>query len=350
MINPVCPQLDYFWFALLIVTSVGTATLVPGVVVTWILRAQPASRWLKAMWRMLWIQTLLLSMVGTLAVWWQKGPDCFATAFTGGSTALTRVTAISWLAGFGLLLVVDFVGFILAAWERRRWLVHACPEFSELKDLFKLGRVDLAIGESGPAVMWGWPSCVVMPREFITAFDQRQRRTVLAHELAHVAGNDLWWAWPELILRRLLFFHPVMWMAARMYAEAQEMMADQAALKALRLTPRAYGETFLALIAWVQKGGRVPVAGAAAVSSFSRLERRLKNLANCAERPPGIWPRMLLASALCGSLTAAMVQARELGRGPLAEGGQCIQIRHEKFLEDVLHINREVKTCEQGGK
>lgn len=77
-------------------------------------------------------------------------------------------------------------------------------------------------GLTTPMVVGARRAVVVMP----TGLGAGDRRAALAHELAHVKGNDVRWTLAFAILRAVLWFHPLVWLLAARHRVAMEQVAD----------------------------------------------------------------------------------------------------------------------------
>lgn len=73
------------------------------------------------------------------------------------------------------------------------------------------------------------PGALCLSQGLLEIMDDNELQAVLAHELAHVHGNDNWLNLAVLALRSLTFFSPVAHLAAARYATAREEAADDRA-------------------------------------------------------------------------------------------------------------------------
>jgi beta-lactamase regulating signal transducer with metallopeptidase domain len=204
--------------------------------------------------------------------------------------------------------------------------------------------VILTAGKSSPYVLGLFRPQVIVPRQLLQLLAPADLQAVIAHELAHIHARDLLWAWPEWILRRVLFYHPLMWWASYRHSEAKEICADWQAMSWLGLSPRQYGQSLLALLQCADGAVAAPLT-ARAVSGLRRLQRRLGWI-EAGPRPLSLWSRGLGAAAVVASFVAGLAQARTTG--PAMRAGMCVQRQHELLLESVLNLRADPKTCEQG--
>ncbi|MBP7149532.1 MAG: M56 family metallopeptidase, partial [Acidobacteria bacterium] len=103
-------------------------------------------------------------------------------------------------------------------------------------------------------------------------------RLALAHEISHVRGHDLLWAWVPALSRCVLWFHPLAHLAEREFARAREEAADAAAL---RLTGAARDEYARVLLSFgIARGPSPALAAPGASRHFRQLKRRIEMLQN----------------------------------------------------------------------
>jgi len=120
---------------------------------------------------------------------------------------------------------------------------------------------------------------VLLPTDWLKSHAPEQLRTVLAHELAHVANHDLHWLASSRALVMLLWAQPLLWLLRRRMRLDQESLADAAAAE---LTGRQrYAEQ---LVAWARRmPARSAVHLSAAVGLWegpSQLRQRIALLLN----------------------------------------------------------------------
>ena len=82
----------------------------------------------------------------------------------------------------------------------------------------------------GPLAFGIFRPTIVVPRGFQSDYLPAQRRVMLAHEVAHLAGRDPAWQTVSQLVCALLWFHPFAWLAKRQLERTCELAADNAAL------------------------------------------------------------------------------------------------------------------------
>jgi prepilin-type processing-associated H-X9-DG protein len=160
-----------------------------------------------------------------------------------------------WAAGSAVFAVrIIRSHLVLRRLARRRFRPIADGKIQALFDECR-GRMGLARGvvlvsgggEIGMPMTWGlWRPTVLLPEGAHGWGDQRLR-AVLLHELAHVRRGD----WLSVLLAQsacaVLWFHPLVWMAARALRRECEQAADDRVIAA-GLRPSSYSSELLAML------------------------------------------------------------------------------------------------------
>ncbi len=109
--------------------------------------------------------------------------------------------------------------------------MEAMSRDTGLPDALRLQRVRWVSwrGLRGPVAFGMFRPTVAIPEDFEERFTPAQRRSMLAHELGHLAGRDpLWFAIVDLICA-VGWWHPALWWARRQLKVESEWVADEAA-------------------------------------------------------------------------------------------------------------------------
>jgi HEAT repeat protein/beta-lactamase regulating signal transducer with metallopeptidase domain len=117
---------------------------------------------------------------------------------------------------------------------------------------------------------------IALPRAALTELDEEQQRSMLAHELAHLARRDPFWLTLGCVLERVFFLQPLNRVARQRMQEAAEFLCDD---WAVRRTGSGFSlATCLVKVAeWVDTTPRpVPLAGMA--EHRSQLVTRIHRL------------------------------------------------------------------------
>ena len=158
---------------------------------------------------------------------------------TGGKTTGATTTPTEWLLGVWVIgCAVVGARFLLGA-GRASWMApraaeagHAGAMLEELRRALGIRR-RVRVLESADAPMpltWGILRPVVLLPEGAGQWPPERLRTVLLHELAHVARFDLLAQAIAQAACCLYWFHPLAWIAARQLRKERERACDDAVL------------------------------------------------------------------------------------------------------------------------
>ena len=129
----------------------------------------------------------------------------------------------------------------LLLWRRQRGFVRALGPLSRQGD--GLWRAQTSVGL--PALLGVAPARIVLPDDFESRYDARERTLMLAHERAHARRGDHLANFAAACLRTLFWFNPLVLVALARFRHDQELACDQAVLLAHPQSRRAYGEAML---------------------------------------------------------------------------------------------------------
>ncbi len=121
--------------------------------------------------------------------------------------------------------------------------------------------------------------------------DPEARRTVVCHELLHVARRDWPWIVVEELARALCWFHPAVWWLVERIQESREQLVDRLVIARIP-SKRAY---MTALLAFADCGRR-PATPATALLRRRHLRSRLRKLAKepVMSRRRFVWTAVML--------------------------------------------------------
>jgi TonB family protein len=98
------------------------------------------------------------------------------------------------------------------------------------------------VAEGLPATVGLLAPRIVVPADFDSRYDARQRDLVLAHERTHVVRGDAWANLAMCWLRCLCWFNPLVHVAARRFRHDQELACDAIVVACHPHSRRAYGD------------------------------------------------------------------------------------------------------------
>ncbi len=187
-----------------------------------------------------------------------------------------------WLAGSLLCAVLGVVHVV----RFRRLIRRAKPAPSGLSDeaqrlaaqlgLARCPRIWLLPGRITP-MLWallGRPH-LLLPAELFQSLEAPQRRTLLAHELAHLRRRDHWVRILELIVLTLYWWHPVVWWARRELREAEEQCCDAWVVATLPSAARTYALALVQTLDFLADARPPLPMGASGLGPVYHVRRRL---------------------------------------------------------------------------
>ena len=156
------------------------------------------------------------------------------------------------LIAYGAGVAAFFAWFAVCHWRIRHWVKSARP-LTEKRALtiFKTARegarlrAGFTVLESArvptPVSLGVWHPVVLLPNGLVQRLTDVELRSVAVHELAHLRRNDPLILSLLAIVRGVLFFHPLVWLATRRVATLAEQAADDAVLE-VAVEPIAYAK------------------------------------------------------------------------------------------------------------
>jgi beta-lactamase regulating signal transducer with metallopeptidase domain len=204
-----------------------------------------------------------------------------ATRQSFASEAKVLVSAI-WLAGVLCAVAIAVRQWIaarrlvlLSVPVRERSLRSLCRQQSRRLDMRRLPELRISRAAPCPALVGILRPTIVFPHDVLTTFGATELGLMAGHELAHWKRRDLAWNWLLLVVRSVFFFHPLVWVMARGWSEAQESACDELVLARGIARPAEYGRLLLTLATRPHAWLRPSFAAAGVFGAFGNLERRI---------------------------------------------------------------------------
>ncbi len=219
------------------------------------------------------------------------------------------VLAAIWASGALCMLMVGGTKAVRIQMRLRRTRVE--PDLGLECEFLDLGRnIGLRhrpklclLNSAGQPFVWGlWRGCIYLSAAFPRGGGFRERRAVLAHELAHVLRWDALVNLVQLVAQAVFWFHPAMWWLNIRLRQEREKCCDEMAIAALDGDASAYGRALVNhLIS--QFSPAVPPSSLAISGRGKDLEDRLKAIL----RPGRAFRLRPSALAVAGVLMAAVL-------------------------------------------
>lgn len=242
--------------------------------------------WVVAAWVLLWVPTRkiqpVLAVVHSVPLPSTSRlhvampvPEPWASYFSRLSPAIAFLYFFFFLTS---VLYSLFESRRLKSTLRRTFLpspqLQSC--FGSLCDELHVKRCELRLATDlrSPATCYWWRSHVLLPLELVPHLDCDQLEDVLRHELFHVRQHDYLWDRLAALGCRLVFFHPLAWLAYRHLRWERELACDYAVVRESSEARLRYAECLTNLARWFM-ARRMSSAGISFVSSESRLKVRV---------------------------------------------------------------------------
>lgn len=97
----------------------------------------------------------------------------------------------------------------------------------------------------GPVAVGIWRPSIVVPADFFSRYNARERRLVLAHEHIHLNRLDPIWNLLCAVLRCLFWFNPIVHWASRLFRADQELACDEVMVDRFPNWRLSYGKALL---------------------------------------------------------------------------------------------------------
>jgi beta-lactamase regulating signal transducer with metallopeptidase domain len=116
---------------------------------------------------------------------------------------------------------------------------------------------------------------ILLPVRLWDRLDDRQRDTVLAHELAHLRRRDHWTRALELLVGVVYWWHPLFWWSRYELREAAEQCCDAWVVWSMPRLARSYAAALVEAIEFISSAPAAVPALASTMGQFTDLRRRL---------------------------------------------------------------------------
>jgi len=198
---------------------------------------------------------------------------------------VTKLASTAWRLYF-LLLAISLLHLILKSMQLKTILRRARPPTPQLQLLFRRLCLQLRIAHCelgllsmlrSPATCYWLRSHVLLPTDLVPQLDSDQLADVLRHELIHVRQHDYLWDRLAAFGCRLVFFHPLVWLAYRHLRWERELACDHAVVEEGAEARLRYAECLTSLARWFAVRSNLS-AGIGFSSSNSLLASRVRAL------------------------------------------------------------------------
>jgi beta-lactamase regulating signal transducer with metallopeptidase domain len=255
-----------------------------------------------------------------------------------GLSTLAAVAVAIWFAGIVLVLArlgVDAirVWLITRRAERRTWPVLSATAAKVAQQLGIRRSVQVLLSDevSMPASVGVWRPKVIVPVDAVN-WPEERTRTVLVHELAHVARWDYFVHFGVEAVRAAYWLNPLVWVAARRLEMERERACDDEILRH-GIGSVTYATTLLELA----RAQAVPTAALAMARESGLAERVRSVMRRDVDRsPPTLgWLSILAFAALVVALPVAAFEVLQVD-----ETRQSVDQLIERLRDDDPAVRR----------
>jgi len=292
--------LSRLWLLQLAFTAATTAVL---------LLRKPCRRWLGAE------RSFQLWLLPPLAMVVSQWPHAVASTSTTPSLVLTITTAggalpaapqavasLDWRVAVLMLWMLGMVAVAGCGWlaqqryRRRLQRAKALPRHSRWP---VLSATEAGLG---PALVGAWRPRIVLPVDFDTHYNERERALILAHEEAHAQRRDGVWSLCAFAVLAVCWPHTLAWWGWRLFRQDQELACDAAVMRDHHEHRRHYA---LAMLKTSSATSALPVG-----CSWSPRHPLTERIAMLKERPSLTRRRLgMFVVAVCAGALASAVYA-----------------------------------------
>ncbi len=178
---------------------------------------------------------------------------------TDTNTRDAILSRFAWLMlGWGVIVCLGLFRIVLIHLRTLRLVRTSTPVTSaerlEFEELARLAGIRCGIRLlwnseiTSPAAACPSAPCVMIPPQLAKLLSKEQLRWTLLHELAHIRRGDLWIMLTQSVIRIVLFFNPIIWVANFIVDQLREQSCDDEAMARSRISPNEAGRGFLRII------------------------------------------------------------------------------------------------------
>ncbi len=199
------------------------------------------------------------------------------------SVSLRSICVALWLMGSVIFFAVLgyrvrlFHRFVKRAPTADASMQKLAAEIATRYRLSRIPQIRYADGDF-PPLLWVLPrsATIVLPTRLLAQLSREDRRSLLAHELAHYARGDHWVRLLESTALGMFWWHPLVWWIRRQLQHAEEQCCDAWVLWAFPKTQTEYARTLLATLDFLTGATRALPPLASGLGRSNLVQRRFE--------------------------------------------------------------------------
>ncbi|MEM7263183.1 MAG: M56 family metallopeptidase, partial [Planctomycetota bacterium] len=235
--------------------------------------------------------------------------------------ALSAILVALW--GLGSLVylsvagarILRFHGFVRRAAPAPAEFTNEVQSMAESMGLKRRPEVRVVAAAVSPLVWTFGRPCVIFPQTLLSRLSAEERRTLIAHELAHLCRRDDLLRWIELGAVALYWWFPIAWLTRRQLRASEEECCDAWVAWALPETSRVYARALLHTMDFLSETDPALPPASSGVGHGSFLRRRFQMiLSRDMSRRLALPSRFLVVAIAALSIPWSLVPANAQAR------------------------------------
>lgn len=349
--------LDYFWKALVILSSSSALILILSYLLEKLFISQSIGKDKRNFYNILSVILFLIIIFSFSII--NSDPEIISSCFTqfantSDSFTITRALSLLYLGVLLILITFDVVKTSIALYNFRglqplndiainEHLLVAAKKLRIKKSI----KIYLSENELSPFVYGFFKYKLCLTKNILNLEDKEKFEAIILHELAHIKGCDSIWLTLAHFYKRFLFFIPMVYFSNNKHLLAIEIAADELAVVEGKVRAKKLIESLIEFA--VIKSATQTTLQLNASRGYKNLHQRILSVGTLNQKVRLDWKFKIFASIfLLTSAAIAIAQAAPIALIKYKNDNKlmCSQIQHEKIIETWLQIQPSPKRCE----
>lgn len=305
---------------------------------------------------------LFLCIVFGSAVLLKMDPELTSACFNrfaekSDSFNITRLLSGVYVTIFTVLVFLDLLKSFVAFKKIKNL---SFMENSEVKKVFNKLMTSVKINSSVQLLVsnqnespfvWGlFKYKLVLSEALLKTNDLLKIKTILSHEFMHIKDNDSFWLLLSHICKRILFFHPLVYVFKSKHHIVTEMAADEMTVLNCGIAPKKLLESIIEMASFYTKKTD-SFLQVNASRGFVELKERVLAMSYINQHQKIFWifPLISVLSLLISTFVVVSQAQASITTGKNKSEHieiMCTQIKHEKIIEVWLRMEPSPNKCE----